>query len=207
MISVLFCRIIWYNDRWGHITSALLRLLTDIYHCVRDIRLYEAKSYLLRLVITLTSHKCHSVSNECQLCGFIVFVFCGFFSDIQQWKDQSSARHWPTGGVSLSQRVSNAETVSMLWRHHVQSAPNMLHIQISWEITPDMEVSKQRSMLEKLKCIDMLPFHWRSSDRLIFNMGIQIPGKDILYIETGSRAVGQFWMHISCNTTVWLIEG
>ena len=27
----------------------------------------------------------------------------------------------------------------------------------------------------------------RSRDRLIFNMGIPIPGKDRLYIETGSR--------------------
>ena len=33
----------------------------------------------------------------------------------------------------------------------------------------------------------------RSHDRLIFNMGIPIPGKDSLYIETGPRRQAIIW--------------
>ena len=36
----------------------------------------------------------------------------------------------------------------------------------------------------------------RSRDRLIFNMGIPIPGKDGLYIETGPWT---FWHHMTCG--------
>ena len=32
----------------------------------------------------------------------------------------------------------------------------------------------------------------RSHDRLIFNIGIPIPGKDGLYIETGPRGLGDY---------------
>ena len=33
-----------------------------------------------------------------------------------------------------------------------------------------------------------------SCDRLIFNMGIPIPGKDGLYIETGPRILKAYWI-------------
>ena len=42
----------------------------------------------------------------------------------------------------------------------------------------------------------------RSHDRLIFNMGIPIPGKDGLYIETGPWYIDRSFIHmIVCGHT------
>ena len=41
----------------------------------------------------------------------------------------------------------------------------------------------------------------RSRDHLIFNMGITIPGKDGLYIETGPRYLNQFFLQPSFGDT------
>ena len=57
-------------------------------------------------------------------------------------------------------------------------------------------VSIQRCRFTKIR-IPMLKIR-RSSDRLIFNMGIAIPGKDGLYVETGP------WCLIIYNTVVHL---
>ena len=94
----------------------------------------------------------------------------------------------PVTGEFPAQRASNAENVSIWWRHH---DPNIFHTDITEHRIFDGPklsnnaqgaVSIRKTVLPGM-AIPMLKIR-RPNGRLIFNMGIAIPSKTVFLIET-----------------------
>ena len=90
-------------------------------------------------VITLLNHYCDVIMGAMasQITSFTI-IYSAVHWDPDQWKHQSPASlafvrgNLPVTGGFPSQRASNAENVSIWWRHHVTSHKRKSNIRCDW---------------------------------------------------------------------------